>query len=125
MNAAMGLTAAILLATPLPASAGDWAPAWMASPQPVWSSDFLFPTDVPVTLKDRTLRQVARIGIGGNAVAEEATPELYLDVMNVNLCGAIRCLKHVLPGMREDLRERHFEESCRDARDACHGSCRA
>ena len=32
---------------------------------------------------------------------EEATPELYLDVMNVNLCGAVRCLKAVLPGMRE------------------------
>ena len=44
---------------------------------------------------------VNNAGIGGNAVAEEATPELYLDVMNVNLCGAIRCLKHVLPGMRE------------------------
>jgi NAD(P)-dependent dehydrogenase (short-subunit alcohol dehydrogenase family) len=44
---------------------------------------------------------VNNAGVGGNAVAEEATPELYLDVMNVNLCGAIRCLKHVLPGMRE------------------------
>lgn len=44
---------------------------------------------------------VNNAGIGSNAVAEEATPELYLDVMNVNLCGAIRCLKHVLPGMRE------------------------
>ncbi|KQT58274.1 MULTISPECIES: SGNH/GDSL hydrolase family protein [unclassified Aureimonas] len=40
----------------------------MASPQPVWSADFLFPTDVPATLKNRTLRQVARIGIGGTAV---------------------------------------------------------
>jgi NAD(P)-dependent dehydrogenase (short-subunit alcohol dehydrogenase family) len=44
---------------------------------------------------------VNNAGVGGNAVAEEATPELYLDVMNVNLCGAIRCLKHVLPGMRD------------------------
>ncbi|BDA82987.1 hypothetical protein Sa4125_05290 [Aureimonas sp. SA4125] len=66
--AAAGLAAAILLASPLPSSAGDWVPAWMASPQPVWSSDFLFPTDVPATLKNRTLRQVARIGIGGSAV---------------------------------------------------------
>ncbi|HEU4840380.1 MAG TPA: SDR family oxidoreductase [Ilumatobacteraceae bacterium] len=47
---------------------------------------------------------VNNAGVGGNAVAEEATPELYLDVMNVNLCGAIRCLKHVLPGMRERRR---------------------
>ena len=44
---------------------------------------------------------VNNAGVGGNAVAEEATPELYLDVMNVNLCGAVRCLKAVLPGMRE------------------------
>ena len=47
---------------------------------------------------------VNNAGIGGNAVAEEATPEMYLDVMNINLCGAIRCLKHVLPGMRERRR---------------------
>jgi NAD(P)-dependent dehydrogenase (short-subunit alcohol dehydrogenase family) len=26
---------------------------------------------------------------------------MYLDVMNVNLCGAVRCLQQVLPGMRE------------------------
>jgi len=44
---------------------------------------------------------VNNAGVGANAVAEEATPELYLDVMNINLCGAIRCIKHVLPGMRE------------------------
>ncbi len=40
-------------------------------------------------------------GVGGNAVAEECPPSLYLDVMNVNLCGAVRCLQMVLPGMRE------------------------
>ena len=44
---------------------------------------------------------VNNAGVGGNAVAEEATPSLYLDVMNVNLCGAVRCLQAVLPGMRE------------------------
>ena len=49
---------------------------------------------------------VNNAGIGGNAVAEEATPELYLDVMNVNLCGAVRCLQAVLPGMRERRQRR-------------------
>jgi len=44
---------------------------------------------------------VNNAGVGGNAVVEEATPELYLDVMNINLCGAVRCLREVLPGMRE------------------------
>lgn len=44
---------------------------------------------------------VNNAGIGGNAVTEECPPSLYLDLMNVNLCGAVRCLQQVLPGMRE------------------------
>ena len=43
-------------------------------------------------------------GVGGNAVAEECSSELYLDVMNVNLCGPARCWQQVLPGMRERRR---------------------
>lgn len=44
---------------------------------------------------------VNNAGVGGNAVAEECPSELYLDVMNVNLCGATRCTQQVLPQMRE------------------------
>jgi NAD(P)-dependent dehydrogenase (short-subunit alcohol dehydrogenase family) len=44
---------------------------------------------------------VNNAGVGGNAVAEEGSPALYLDVMNVNLCGAVRCLQAVLPQMRQ------------------------
>jgi NAD(P)-dependent dehydrogenase (short-subunit alcohol dehydrogenase family) len=43
---------------------------------------------------------VNNAGVGGNGVVEEAEPAVYLDVMNVNLCGAVRCTKAVLPGMR-------------------------
>ena len=43
---------------------------------------------------------VNNAGVGGNAVAEECTPALYLDVMNINLCGPARCWQQVLPGMR-------------------------
>jgi NAD(P)-dependent dehydrogenase (short-subunit alcohol dehydrogenase family) len=43
---------------------------------------------------------VNNAGVGGNAVAEECPTQLYLDVMNVNLCGAVRCLQEVVPGMR-------------------------
>ncbi len=43
---------------------------------------------------------VNNAGVGGNAVAEECPPATYLDIMNVNLCGAVRCLQQVLPGMR-------------------------
>jgi NAD(P)-dependent dehydrogenase (short-subunit alcohol dehydrogenase family) len=44
---------------------------------------------------------VNNAGIGGNGVVEEASTAEYLDVMNVNLCGAVRCCQAVLPGMRE------------------------
>lgn len=40
-------------------------------------------------------------GVGGNGVVEESSSERLLDVMNVDLCGAVRCLQAVLPGMRE------------------------
>ena len=43
---------------------------------------------------------VNNAGVGGNAVAEETPAALYLEVMNVNLCGAARCWQQVLPGMR-------------------------
>ncbi|MEX1105125.1 MAG: SDR family oxidoreductase [Ilumatobacteraceae bacterium] len=44
---------------------------------------------------------VNNAGVGGNAVAEECPTSLYLDVFNVNVCGAVRCLQQVLPGMRD------------------------
>jgi NAD(P)-dependent dehydrogenase (short-subunit alcohol dehydrogenase family) len=44
---------------------------------------------------------VNNAGVGGNAVAEESPASFYLDVMNVNLCGAVRCIQAVLPQMRE------------------------
>ena len=44
---------------------------------------------------------VNNAGVGFNATVEDASPADILDVMNVNVCGAVRCLKQVLPGMRE------------------------
>ncbi len=44
---------------------------------------------------------VNNAGVGGNAVAEECTPRMFHEVMNINLCGAVRCQSHVLPGMRK------------------------
>ncbi|TCV95073.1 SGNH/GDSL hydrolase family protein [Biostraticola tofi] len=49
-----------------PADSGAvWTASWQASPQPVWGKDFLFPTQVPAVLKDQTIRQLARISLGG------------------------------------------------------------
>ena len=47
---------------------------------------------------------VNNAGVGGNAVSEECPPQMYLDIMNVNLCGAVRCQQQVLPGMRSRRR---------------------
>jgi NAD(P)-dependent dehydrogenase (short-subunit alcohol dehydrogenase family) len=44
---------------------------------------------------------VNNAGIGANAVVEEAPASLMLDVFNVNVCGGVRCIQAVLPGMRE------------------------
>jgi len=43
---------------------------------------------------------VNNAGVGGNGVVEEAPIDTFAEVMNVNLYGALRCLKAVLPGMR-------------------------
>jgi NAD(P)-dependent dehydrogenase (short-subunit alcohol dehydrogenase family) len=52
-------------------------------------------------LAGRVDHLVNNAGVGGNAVVEECPAQLYLDVMNVDLCGAIRCAQAVLPQMRE------------------------
>ncbi|MEM9514981.1 MAG: SDR family oxidoreductase [Actinomycetota bacterium] len=44
---------------------------------------------------------VNNAGIGGNGVVEETSSEAYHDVYNVNVVGAVRCAKAVLPQMRE------------------------
>jgi NAD(P)-dependent dehydrogenase (short-subunit alcohol dehydrogenase family) len=44
---------------------------------------------------------VNNAGVGGNGVVEETTPARMLDILNVDLCGGLRCIREVLPGMRE------------------------
>ncbi len=39
-------------------------------------------------------------GVGGNGAVEETSAKRYLEVMNIDLCGATRCIQAVLPGMR-------------------------
>jgi lysophospholipase L1-like esterase len=50
------------------AQPSTWISTWTASPQPVWGPDFTFPTNIPPTLKDQTIRQVARISLGGKRI---------------------------------------------------------
>lgn len=47
---------------------GHWIATWTASPQPVWDANFALPSNVPDRLQDRTVRQIARISLGGRRV---------------------------------------------------------
>jgi lysophospholipase L1-like esterase len=51
-----------------PSAQARVVPAWTASQQPIWGGDFLFPTNIPTSLENRTLRQIVRLGIGGRDV---------------------------------------------------------
>src|SRR5215216_595335 len=44
---------------------------------------------------------VNNAGVAGNGTVEDTEPDHYLDAMNVNLCGPVRCSQAVLPRMRE------------------------
>lgn len=47
---------------------GNWIGTWMASPQPIWGSDFPLPTKIPASVHDQTFRQVVQISLGGSRV---------------------------------------------------------
>ncbi|MEL7551488.1 SGNH/GDSL hydrolase family protein [Pseudomonas protegens] len=62
-------TSAMPVAPALAADASPtpiWVATWQASPQPVWGADFLFPTNLPPELRDQTVRQMARVSLGGS-----------------------------------------------------------
>ncbi|MFC0710567.1 SGNH/GDSL hydrolase family protein [Azorhizophilus paspali] len=58
-------TGASVTAVPVAAALPAWVATWGASPQPVWGVGFLFPSNVPSELHDQTVRQVARVSLGG------------------------------------------------------------
>lgn len=62
---------ALILAGMATASAAEpaathWSPSWMSSTQPVWSGDFVLPIGLPFQFNRQTVRQVARLSIGGS-----------------------------------------------------------
>lgn len=56
---------------PVPAAhaeGGTWVGTWSASPQPVWGEEFFAAAPIPRSVRDQTIRQVARISQGGEAI---------------------------------------------------------
>jgi lysophospholipase L1-like esterase len=47
---------------------GDWIGTWTASPQPAWEADFPIPLGMQPNLWNQTIRQVARVSLGGTKV---------------------------------------------------------
>ena len=50
------------------ADAGNWIGSWTSSPQPAWGPDFPVPLGMPANLWKQTIRQMARLSIGGSRV---------------------------------------------------------
>lgn len=46
----------------------SWVGVWSASPQPTWEQDFVFSTKIPTMIRNQTIRQVARVSLGGSQV---------------------------------------------------------
>jgi len=73
---ALAVAACLAFAPPaLAQEAGDWIGTWSASPQPDWGPDFFAPVSIPRSLRDQTIRQVARVSIGGQQVRVELSNE--------------------------------------------------
>ena len=74
------LSALLLASAPAASADTAWLASWSASPQAVWSNDFILPANMPARLHDQTVRQVARVSVGGQRVrivlsnAHGATP---------------------------------------------------
>ena len=69
--AALSMLSGSVLAAAAPEAAlaaQQWVASWSASPQPVWEAGFALPTNIPASLSDQTVRQVARLSIGGKRV---------------------------------------------------------
>lgn len=63
--------AALALSLLAPAYAAEpthWVGSWTASPQATWGAGFVLPNNAPDRLRDQTVRQVARISVGGARV---------------------------------------------------------
>jgi len=61
--AAVGLSSAAQAA-----DTGNWIGSWTSSPQPAWGGDFPVPLGMPANLWKQTIRQTARLSIGGGRV---------------------------------------------------------
>lgn len=99
MNKPWNLTArmrraalALAMATAtLPAAAEHWSPSWMAASQPLWGGDFVLPLGLPFQYHRQTIRQVARLSVGGTQLRVVLSNEGSAVPLHI---GAARVARH-------------------------------
>jgi lysophospholipase L1-like esterase len=72
---AFGLIAAVLLCGQAAAEDGNWVGTWTASAQPAWAADFAVGLGMPDNFWNQTIRQRARVSIGGSRARIEVSNE--------------------------------------------------
>jgi lysophospholipase L1-like esterase len=71
LHSRLAAAAILLVAAASPAAAGTWTATWAASPEATWGAELPLPTRIPASLADTTVRQVARIALGGDKLRIE------------------------------------------------------
>jgi lysophospholipase L1-like esterase len=74
-TAAVALAAVTSISVAQTPKTGEWVHTWTASPQPDWGPDFFAPVGIPRSLRDQTVRQIARVSLGGERVRIEFSNE--------------------------------------------------
>lgn len=68
-----------------------WSPSWMAATQPLWDGNFVLPAGVPFQFNRQTVRQVARLSIGGARLRVVISNEGGTSPLHI---GAARVARH-------------------------------
>lgn len=86
--AALAMAGTTALAGAAQLTPSYWSPSWMASTQPIWRGDFVLPAGLPFQFNRQTVRQSARLSIGGSQMRvvvnnEGGTSPLYIGAATV------------------------------------------
>lgn len=68
-----------------------WSPSWAAPSQPLWDGSFVLPTGVPFQFNRQTVRQTARLSIGGTRLRVVISNEGGTSPLRI---GAARVARH-------------------------------
>ena len=112
ITVALAATSALAMAGDATATPGTtstpahWSTSWMASTQPLWHGDFVLPTGVPFQYQRQTIRQVARLSLGGQRLRVVVSNEGGTAPLHI---GAAQVAQHAqgsatVPGTTQPLR---------------------